>query len=470
MKDYEPCFSAEDLREAVGGVWWNGVMPGVISGIGTDTRLSLTGKMFLALCGENFDAHDFLDRALMAGAAALCVAADKVEKIPADCPVPVLLVTDPLEAYQALGRFHRLRFPDLKVAAVTGSVGKTSVKEMLRAIFRAACDGDDEKVLATAGNTNNQIGVPQNLLRLREWHRFAVIEMGTNHPGEIAPLSRTALPECAVISAIAPCHLEFLGSLEGVAREKSHIWDGLPPGGAAVMPANCAGQGILAERAAQFRIYRFGLPAAGAEVTAEYLGGDLVGSRFRLHMAGRSWEIQWKLSGAHQALNAAAAAATAWALGVAPEVIAAGLPGTTLPGMRMARREAGGVIYINDAYNASPESMLAAFRQLAESMEPKRLLLVLGDMLELGAVEAAEHRKMLETVRLQLPGARLLAVGPRFATAAQEVDPAILQAQDSIAAAAMLEKLVHPGDTVFLKGSRGMALENILPVECRDKH
>ena len=128
------------------------------------------------------------------------------------------------------------------------------------------------------------------------------------------------------------------------------------------------------------------------------------------------------------------------------------------------------MIYINDAYNASPESMLAAFRQLAESMEPKRLLLVLGDMLELGAVEAAEHRKMLETVRLQLPGARLLAVGPRFAAAAQEVDPAILQAQDSIAAAAMLEKLVHPGDTVFLKGSRGMALENILPVECRDKH
>ncbi len=470
MSDCGPCFSAEELSEATGGAWWNGVAPESVSGIGTDTRQPLTGKLFLALCGENFDAHDFLDRALGAGAAALCVAADKAAKIPADCPVPVLLVDEPLEAYQALGRRHRLRFPDLKVAAVTGSVGKTSVKEMLRAIFRAACGGDEEAVLATAGNTNNQIGVPQNLLRLREQHRFAVIEMGTNHPGEIAPLSRTALPECAVISAIAPCHLEFLGSLEGVAREKAHIWDGLPPGGTAVIPANCPGQGILRERAAQFRICRFGLPESGAEVTAEYLEGDLSGSRFRLQLAGRSWEIRWHLSGAHQALNAAAAAATAWALGIAPEVIASGLPGTALPGMRMARREAGGVVYLNDAYNASPESMTAVLLQLAESLDPHRLLLVLGDMLELGTAEAAEHRKVLELVRSRLPGARVVTVGPRFAAAAKVVDPSIRQVEDSGAAAGVVKALSRPGDTVFLKGSRGMVLEKALPDECRDHH
>ena len=199
-------------------------------------------------------------------------------------------------------------------------------------------------------------------------------------------------------------------------------------------------------------------------------GSPSSGSRFRLTLAGRSWEIRWNLSGAHQALNAAAAAAAAWALGIAPEVIAAGLPETALPGMRMARKEAGGVVYVNDAYNASPESMAAALRQLSESVDDSRLILVLGDMLELGPAEAAEHRRLLELVRDQLPEARLLTVGPRFAAAAREVDPDISRAEDSVAARAMVETLARPGDTVFLKGSRGMALEKILPDECRDNH
>ena len=151
-------------------------------------------------------------------------------------------------AYRDIAHFHRLRFPSLRLVAVTGSVGKTSVKEMLRAIFERAAGRD--AVLHTEGNTNNQVGVPQNLLRLEERHRYAVIEAGTNHPGEIEPLSRCAAPQIGLINSIAPCHLEFLGSLAGVAREKAHLFDGLPGNGCAVIPRNCPEVEIL-EKAAE---------------------------------------------------------------------------------------------------------------------------------------------------------------------------------------------------------------------------
>ncbi len=471
MSDCEVRFDAEDLVRATGGAWRRGEATAGLVGVCTDTRLPLAGRLFLALRGEKFDAHDFLERAVSAGASALCVAAGRADRIPADCPVPVLLVGDTLDAYRSLGRFHRLRFPDLRLAAVTGSVGKTSVKEMLRAIFIAACGGDDEAVLGTAGNTNNQIGVPQNLLRVNGKRRFAVIEMGTSQPGEIEPLSRAAMPECAVISAIAPCHLEHLGSLEGVAREKAHVFDGVLPGGTAVFPAICPGKEILQERAKELHVCRFGRQGSGADVTWEYMEGNLSGSRFRLHMEGRCREIRWSLSGEHQAQNAAAAAAAALAMGISADDVAAGLAGTALPGMRMARRETGGVVYVNDAYNASPASMVAALRQMAESVPSRRLVLVLGDMLELGAAEASEHRRILEMAGDLLPEARVLAVGPRFAdAAAAEGRPDVVRADDSVSAAAVLAGIVRPGDVVFLKGSRGMAMEKALPDECRDVH
>lgn len=461
----ESCFSASELVLATGGEWRNGIVPQGSVAVYTDSRQAGEGNCFLALCGEKFDAHDFLQSAVESGAGALCVARDKEKSVAVTCDLPVLLVDDTLNAYQDIARFHRRRFATLRIAAVTGSVGKTSVKEMLRAIFTVAA-GAEENVLFTLGNTNNQVGVPQNLLRLTDEHRFAVLEMGTNHHGEIEPLSRCAEPQVGVVNSIAPCHLEFLGSLDGVAAEKSHVWDGLPPDGVAVFSQNCDGVTVLTEKSAGYRALRFG-SEDGADVRAEFLSGSLEGSLFRLTFPdGQAFEIEWSLTGEHQAVNAAAAAAAALALGVEPAEIAAGLSRTVLPGMRMARSEHGGVVYLNDAYNANPESMAASLKMLKRSAGiGDRLILVLGDMLELGAFEADGHCATLALARELLPQSRIFTVGSRMARAACTLGnpPEITVCESAAAAGAELKKRVRAGDTVFLKGSRGMALEGALP-------
>ncbi len=466
-------FSGEELIQAACGEWLNGKMPEKPLAVYTDSRVEGRNSMFLALTGEKFDGHDFLSKAIENGAEALCISAEK--KIPADCPVPVLMVNDTLEAYQKIANFHRRRFPELRMAAVTGSVGKTSVKEMLRAIFTAAA-GYESKVLYTVGNTNNQVGVPQNLLRLTPEHTYAVIEMGTNSPGEIEPLSRCAEPQTAVVNSIAPCHLELLGSLEGIAEEKAKIWTGMRTGvtlpktarisGVAVFPHECPGNVILASQSMPFRALRFGTTPE-ADVRGEYISGDLNGSTIRLTFPdGRSTVIEWAMTGEHQACNGAAAAATALALGIAPEVITAGLKNTSLPGMRMARSEKDGVIYINDAYNANPQSMAAALKMLSGSFpNGKGLIAVLGDMLELGNFEEAGHRETLETALRLLPESRIAAVGKRMSKAAEAIgSPAnVYCCENAEKAGDLLKKIALPGNTVFLKGSRGMALEKALP-------
>ena len=460
----EAVFSAAEFAEATGGKWLNGIVPSEAVGCYTDTRKPGEGRLFIAFSGEKFDGHAFLAQAAASGAGAFCIQSSRTDCIPAGCALPVLLVEDTLRAYQAIARFHRMRFPELKLIAVTGSVGKTSVKEMCRAILAQAFGA--EHVLYTEGNTNNQIGVPQNLLRLTANHRAAVIEMGTNSPGEIAPLSHCAAPRVALINSIAPCHLEKLGSFYGIAQEKSAIFSGLLPGGHAVIPIACPAADRLAENAAKYAHTTFGNIDTDAQVKSEFLSGDLDGSRFSLYFPdGEKFDISWGLTGAHQVLNAAAATAAALALGLKPETIAAGLVHVTLPGMRMLRSEIAGATWINDAYNANPASMLAAFRQLAQSgASPEKFVLVLGDMLELGTFEANEHKKTLEAALEFLSGARIVTVGPRFARAASSLNAGKVTLCGSAEGAAhVLAKLVRPGDTVFLKGSRGIGLEKAIP-------
>ncbi|MBR7104367.1 MAG: UDP-N-acetylmuramoyl-tripeptide--D-alanyl-D-alanine ligase [Lentisphaeria bacterium] len=266
-------FTAQMLAEATGGKWLNGSAG--VSGVFTDTRMDGTGMLFTALAGERFDAHDFLDKAVAAGAAALCVR--KGAAVPPG--IPVLEVEDTLAAYQALGAFRRQQMTCLRAAGVTGSVGKTSVKEMLRAIF--SCAAGKENCLATEGNTNNHIGVPQNLLKLKENHRFAVLEMGMSHPGEILPLTLMTRPDTAIVNSIAPCHIEHLGSLDGIAREKGDIFKGLSPAGTAVIPADLPQSGLLREAAGDRKVLYFGT-TPGCDVRASYLGGRLEGSSFEL--------------------------------------------------------------------------------------------------------------------------------------------------------------------------------------------
>ncbi len=448
----------EEMRAAVSGIWSGVSSLSGVQSVYTDSRADGRGKLFLALKGERFDGHDFLAAACANGAAALCVAADCEEKANA-VALPRLVVKDTLVAYQQLAHAYRMHFPQLAVAGVTGSVGKTSVKEMLRAIFNAAASA--EEVLATEGNTNNQIGVPQNLFRLTERHRYAVIEMGTSSPGEIAPLSLTARPDVAIVNSIAPCHLEKLIDLAGVAREKASIIAGLATDGVVVLPALAPERDVLAKACENKKILWFG-DHAGCDFYSEYLSGDLAGSRFLLHFPdGNAVEISWHLGGAHQALNAAGAAAAAWALGIDAATIARGLPQTQLPGMRMKRTTLNGITYLNDAYNANPASMKATLTQLAESCtNDAHLVIVLGGMRELGGVSERAHAETAQLAKKLFPHARIVTVGGEFAGVGEFIHFADSATGD-------LAAIVRQGDLVFLKGSRGTALEKLIPEEAR---
>ena len=324
------------------------------------------------------------------------------------------------------------------------------------AISHAICiaaAGAEEKVLWTLENTNNQVGVPLNLFRLNSDHRFAVLEAGTNHFGEIAPLGRCIAPDVALVNSVAPCHLEFLRDLEGVAEEKSHICDALAPGGCAVFPAECPQLEILRKNVSG-KILLFGQEKG--DVRCNYLGGTLRGSRVELSFPqGEKITIELPLSGAHQAMNAASAATAAYGAGIAPEVIAKGLANTVLPGGRSRIYKSGEITCVDDTYNANPAAVTAALRNLKEFADPEKLVLLLGEMRELGAVSLSAHAEIKALVKELFPSLeRVLYVGVSWGADALP---------DSLAAKAELEKMLRAGDLLFAKGSRGVALEKALP-------
>jgi len=453
-------FSLHELLRATQGTLVGDGAPAAVDSVFTDTRESARNALFLAFSGEQFDAHDYLAQAVANGASLLCVEEDKAGKIPPG--VPAIVVPSTVTAFQRIARFHRLRFPNLKVILLSGSCGKTSTKESLRAVFEHATDSIS--VLATEGNTNNQIGLPQNLLRLNARHRIAILEAGTNHHGELEPLSYCAMPDLAIIVSIANCHLEFLGSLEGVAQEKSHLFSHLAPGGFAIIPAQCPGQDILARAASSFRTGTFGFADSDADVTADYLGGNLHGAKFRLtrKTTGETVSVQWGIPGRHQAGNAAAAALAALTFGIPFETIAEGLSRTTLPGLRMRVSEHAGSTWINDAYNANPDSMAASLNWLSEFADPRKLVLVLGDMGELGERSAEGHRSVCALAKHLFPASRFIVVGQHMTDAATETGldcTAFPSAQD----AANAQVAFEPGSLIFLKGSRSTHLELMEP-------
>jgi UDP-N-acetylmuramoyl-tripeptide--D-alanyl-D-alanine ligase len=404
--------------------------------VSTDSRSIGPGQAFLALRGEHFDGHDFIPSAIASGASAIIAETDA----PADSATPWLQVEDCLRAYQDLAAFHRMRWPELPLIGITGSSGKTSSKEIIAAILRA----EFATVLATAANTNNLIGVPQNLLRL-DGHEAAVIELGTNAPGEIATLTHIAAPAVAIITSIGPVHLEGLGSVEGVAREKASICEGLPANGLAIIPEAWR-HAISAPQV---------VTVGGDYQVVDYQSDGLERARFCVVRKGERLLIDWPVAGLHQARNVAAAVAVADHLDIAADKVATALAEFELPGMRMAREEIDGVTWINDAYNANPDSMRALIDCLVGH---SKLILVLGDMLELGLDEASLHLETLRYARRTLPEARLLPVGPRMAAAA--ADLGLPAAPDLDAARELLTP--QPGDSVALKASRGMALERLM--------
>ncbi|MBR7127797.1 MAG: UDP-N-acetylmuramoyl-tripeptide--D-alanyl-D-alanine ligase [Lentisphaeria bacterium] len=466
--------SCADIVKVVGAEIKNSASTANLSfqSVLTDSRVDLSNALFVALKGENFDAHNFLDKAVEAGASALCINRNTPIELYKNIGVPVLLVPDTLLAYQQIANFHRRSFANLIVVGITGSVGKTSTKEIMKAV--AVKKFGEEAVLYTLGNTNNQVGVPQNLLRLSENHRIAIIEMGTNHFGEIRPLSLCAEPDYAIINSVAPCHLENLINLEGVAKEKSDIFVGVKAGGYAIFANNIAEKSILIEKATAYslKIESYGEYDENNYFSANYVSGNLLESKFDLinHKNSTKTQVTWQISGEHQACNASGAAVVGSLLGLSDSEIAEALANASLSGMRMRKTSLNGVTYLNDAYNANPASMKATLKNLKDIAENKKLILILGDMLELGSSEIAQHAEILDYAVENFPSAVVIAVGKLMKQAGLNKNFAnVIYVDNSVIAGERLSNYICDGsDTlVFLKGSRGMRLENAIPEEAR---
>ena len=416
------------------------------SGVSTDTRTLRRGDLFVALRGERFDGHGFLQNAATAKAAATVVDS----RYAGDLPLPAAVVDDTRLALGALARHWRARFHPALIA-VAGSNGKTTVKEMLAAILRA--HGGDEAVLATAGNLNNDIGVPLMLLRMRQTHRWCAIELGMNHKGEIAYLADIARPSVALVNNAQREHLEFMNSIEEVAAENAAVYASLPADGIAVVNADDPHAQFFRSRAGARRVVDFGLDAP-AQVTARHAVGPL-SSELSLRTPQGEAQATLSIPGLHNVRNALAAAAAAHAAGIEAKTIGEGLAlFRPYMGRLQVKQARGGATLIDDTYNANPDSVRAAIDVLASCPAPR--VLVLGDMGEVGAQGAEFHREVGAYARAK-GIASLLALGEATRDAVQAFGPGARHFGS-------VDELVAQvsGSSILVKGSRFMRMERVV--------
>jgi UDP-N-acetylmuramoyl-tripeptide--D-alanyl-D-alanine ligase len=418
----------------------------VFTGVSTDTRTLKRGDLFVALRGERFDGHGFLGQAKAAGAVAAMVDRD----YGGEFPMPVVVVEDTKLALGALARGWRALFAPVLIA-ITGSNGKTTVKEMLASILRA--NAGDTAVLATAGNLNNDIGLPLTLLRLDDQHHWCAIELGMNHKGEIAYLAGIAAPTVALVNNAQREHLEFMNSVDEVAAENASVYDALPPHGVAVINADDAHAGFFRRAAGSRRIVDFGIDNKAA-VTAGYSLKALE-SEIALKTPTGEASTTLAIPGLHNVRNALAAAACAYAAGIGLKSIGEGLASfRPYTGRLQVKKAASGATVIDDSYNANPDSVRAAIDVLAACPAPT--VLVLGDMGEVGTQGAEFHREVGAYAAAKKIS-QLLAIGE-----------ATKHAVDSFGAGARhfegVEELISniKGRSILVKGSRFMRMERIV--------
>ena len=420
-----------------------------LSGVSTDTRAIAAGQLFIALRGERFDAHDFLAPAVASGATALLVADET--KLPAG--VSAVVVDDTRLALGRLAAAWRAQF-DIPVIAVTGSNGKTTTKEMIAAILKAAF-GD--AVLATRGNLNNDIGLPLTLLGLNATHRAAVIEMGMNHPGEIAYLAPLGAPTVALVTNAQRAHLEGMGDLDEVAREKGSIFAGLQANGVAVINADDAYAETWRAMAAPHAVRTFGVDHA-ADVFGKVRQHGL---ETALEVCAQEGEAAIRLSipGRHNARNAMAAAAACLAAGLPLSAVLAGLESFAGVKGRLQRRSGkNGAEILDDTYNANPDSVRAGIDVLAATIGRK--LLVLGDMGEIGEASGQYHDEIGGYAKSQGID-RLYALGDAAQQAVRNFGEGARHYCNVEKLIAAVDKELGPETTVLVKGSRFMKMERV---------
>lgn len=440
-------FDTAFLKKATGGA-----VVGTPAGerVVTDSREELEGAVFVAIVGPRFDGHDYVEDVLAAGAGGAVVSSAWWESS-SRSTTGVLVVPETVSALQSLARAHRDRRP-VDLVGVTGTNGKTGTKDLLAAALAPL-----GPVHKTRGNYNNHIGVPLTLLGLSSDHRAAVVEMGINHPGEMRLLAGLARPRVGVITNVAAAHLEGLGSVEGVARAKAEMAEALPPDGVMVTPH---GSAPLDAALAAFpgRRVTFGT-SPGADLHPRRVEDR--GLRGVIIELPDGTRIESPLVGAHAVLNLLAALAAAEAMGVDRSAAAAGLAGVSTGPGRLRPRRAGGVIVLDDTYNANPAS-LAASLSVLRAADANRIWAILGDMLELGPDSARLHREcgceLGSLEGLVTVGALAREIGHGAVAAGLDADR-VREAEDGTAAADLLAGDLAPGDAVLVKGSRGMRLE-----------
>ncbi len=425
-----------------------------VGGVSTDSRLVKNGDVFVALEGENYNGHDFCQVAVQKGAKALVVS-----NLPQPLPdsVVVIKVKNTLKAYQDIAACHRSKF-NLPVVAVTGSAGKTSTKDII-----AAALSESKNVLKSQGNHNNEIGLPLTLLDLTPQHQVLVVELGMRGLGQIRELAEIARPDIAVVTNVGQTHIELLGSQENIVAAKRELVESLSDSGTAILNGDDTYVREMASATKARKLF-YGL-GESADITAKNIKREGLTTVFCCanKISGQEYEVRLPLLGEHNVYNALAAIAVTTVLKIDKDIMLSGLATTVLSGMRQEVSEAGGLLLVNDAYNANPAAMCAAAKML-NNMPGKRKVMILGDMLELGDMSDEAHRAVgREIVRQGID--MVVTVGDKSALISRESAEQGVRSwhfAEKTPVLPLLEEILQPGDTVLFKGSRGMRMEELL--------
>ncbi len=447
-------FKLSEIIPVIDGQLINGDSELIVTGISTDSRKINRGDLFLALKGERFDGHRFLNEAVTAGAAALLV----MEEIDSMRDTPVIRTDDTLKAFGAIARFHRERFK-VPVIAITGSNGKTTTKDLVAAVL-----SQKYNVVKTEANFNNEIGLPLTLLEMDQNTEAVVVEMGMRGLGQIRNLAAIAKPEIGIVTNIGQAHLELLGSEANIAKAKAELIEALPPNGTAVLNGDDPWIRQMSIPKS-FRPVWFGLEDSKLDFRAVVLENTSQGTLFQVTGDGIKIDILLPLPGRHNVYNALAAIVTGRILGLSTTAIREGLSAPAMTGRRLKVLNRNQLRIIDDTYNASPASVKAALEVLCQSSGPGKKIAVLADMLELGEASISSHIEVGEYAA-KLGVNHLLAYGNlarKYVDGFTSITPKRAEyfsnKPDLIR---ILKQVARPGDSILVKGSRGMKMEEVV--------